>query len=66
MKYRSYTLLFKTAVLKYRETHNVTQTAAAYHLDRKLVRNWSVQKERIFSQSLKADRRRLVNPNMRK
>ena len=45
--YKSYTIAFKFRALKFLETSNITKTAEKYSIDRKLVRRWRDQKQRL-------------------
>lgn len=61
-RYNSYKLGFKIRVINYRNTHNVSQTASKYGIDRKLVRNWVKDKAKILAQNHKDKRVRCVSP----
>ena len=61
-RYKSYKLCYKLKVIKYKETHNVSQTALKYNIDRNLMRSWVRDKAKIIAQNHKTDRARCVSP----
>lgn len=60
VKYNSYRLGFKLKVINYKESHNISQAAVKYNIDRKLVRSWSNNKVKILAQYGKSERRRCL------
>lgn len=59
-RYRAFTLAFKLRIIKYLERNTISHTARKFKLDRKIVRNWSNNKDKILSQSSKHTRKRIM------
>ena len=57
---RAYSLAFKLRILKYLESHSLSKTAKKFKLDRKVVRNWNNNKDKLLSQSNKNSRKRIM------